>query len=328
VSAGNDSRVGVLLVNLGGPENLAEVRPFLYRLFSDPDMIRLPTPLRLAVAGLISTLRAPKSRRYYRQIGGGSPLLRHTSDQARALERRLAERGHASSVYVAMRAWKPTLDEVLDKVFADGLTDLVVLPLYPQFSVSTTGSVNNELERLLERRGAPAAPRRHYVASFYDEPGYVAAVARGIETALATFPDPEKVHVLFTAHSVPVSYIKAGDPYLHQTEETVRLVLRSLARHVDHSLAYQSKVGPVKWLEPSTQDRIAELGRAGIAQVLAVPISFVSDHIETLYEVDILYKELAGRAGIRHFQRTEALGCDAGFIDALAEIVVRSIAGA
>ena len=320
--------LGILLFNLGGPERLEDVRPFLYNLFADPEIINLPAIVRKPLAAFIAVTRAPKSRGYYRKIGGGSPLRRDTEAQGRALVARLAERGVEARAYVGMRAWHPFIDEAVDAIERDPVDELVVLPLYPQFSVSTTGSSTKELYRVLwNGHGGLRRIRRHYVTRWYDHPKYVDAVARQVEEQLPRFPDPSHVHLLFTAHSIPVSYVERGDPYLRQTEETVRLVLERLGRPLEHSLAFQSKVGPVKWLEPSTNRVIAELGARGVDEVLAIPISFVSDHIETLYEIDILYRDLAKEAQIAHFRRTEALGLDPGFIDCLADLVIERIQG-
>jgi ferrochelatase len=314
--------LGILLFNLGGPERLEDVRPFLYNLFSDPEIINLPAVLRKPLAAFIAVTRAPKSRGYYAKIGGGSPLRRDTEAQGEALVARLAERGVEARAYVGMRAWRPFIHEAVEAMQRDGVTEAVVLPLYPQFSVSTTGSSTQELYRVLwNGTGGLRGVRRHYVTRWYDNPKYVDAVARRIEAELPKFPDPDGVHLLFTAHSIPLSYIERGDPYDRHTRETVRLVLERLGRPLDHTLAYQSKVGPVKWLEPSTNDTIPALAARGVEQLLAIPISFVSDHIETLYEIDILYRDLAREAKIPHFRRTEALGLDPGFIDCLADLV-------
>ena len=317
--------IGILLFNLGGPERLEDVRPFLYNLFSDPEIINLPAILRKPLAAFIAVTRGPKSRGYYAKIGGGSPLRRVTVEQGRALEARLAERGYQVRTYVGMRAWHPFIGEAVDELLADGVTDLVVLPLYPQFSVSTTGSSTKELYRNLWRRGGVRGVRRRYITRWHEHPAYIDAVARGIAAELAKFPDPSSVHLLFTAHSIPISYIDKGDPYQRQTEATVRRVLERVPAGLEHTLAYQSKVGPVKWLEPSTESQLRALGERGVAQVLAIPISFVSDHIETLYEIDILYRELAEAAGIAHFRRTAALGLDRGFIDGLADLVIERL---
>ncbi len=318
-------KIGVLLFNLGGPERLEDVRPFLYNLFSDREIINLPAVFRLPLAAFIAVTRGPKSRGYYAKIGGGSPLRRDTEAQGRALEQALEARGIHARAYVGMRAWNPFIDEAVDAMRRDGIREAVVLPLYPHFSVSTTGSSTKELYRVVTKRGGVRDMRRRYITRWFDDPGYIDAVARRIEEQLPKFQDPDNVHLLFTAHSIPLSYIERGDPYQRHTERTVELVRERLGRPLPHSLAYQSKVGPVKWLAPSTESEIRALGERGASQVLAIPISFVSDHIETLYEIDILYRDLAAEAGITHFRRTEALGLDPGFIDSLAALVERRL---
>ena len=321
-------RTGVILFNLGGPERLNEVRPFLYNLFSDPEIIRTGIPaLRKPLAWLISTLRTRKSSGYYSLIGGGSPLRKITEAQARALEVELASMGLKAKAYVAMRYWHPFTHEAIDAILNDQITDLVVLPLYPQFSVSTTGSSIKEMKRLLDERGGVRQMRRRYITRWYDRSEYVSVVARQIEKEIALFPDPrpESVHLLFSAHSVPQSYIVRGDPYLRQTQETVRLVREKLGNSSPASVSFQSKVGPVKWLEPSTDDALRQLRGRGVEQVLTIPISFVSDHIETLYELDILYRKRADELGFSTYRRVPALNCEPEFIRALAGLVVESL---
>jgi protoporphyrin/coproporphyrin ferrochelatase len=322
--------LGVLLLNFGGPETLDDVQPYLYNLFNDPYIIQLPRPLRFlqgTIAKTISARRAPQSRGYYAKIGGGSPLRRSTEDQARALGARLAERGARASVYVGMRYWDPYIREAAERIVRDGVTELVVLPLYPQYSVTTTGTSLEEARRALKNAGLPASARVHEVCAYHDHPGYVGALASRIREALGAFPDPDGVHLLFSAHSIPEKIVDRGDPYRDHTETSVRLVLERLGAPNDHTLAYQSKIGPVKWLGPATDETIRELGRRGVRQVLAVPISFVGEHSETLYEIDILYKGLAAECGIEHFGKAPALDTEPQFVDALADLVLRQVGG-
>jgi len=321
-------RTGVVLFNLGGPETLDDVRPFLFNLFSDPEIIRTGIPfLQKPLAWMIATSRARKSSGYYRLIGGGSPLRRITDAQAAALQTELKTRGVTVSVYVAMRYWHPLTDETIDRVVKEGISDVVFLPLYPQFSVSTTGSSVKEVVRLLGAADKDRTIRRRYISRWHSEPGYIQAVARQIREEIAQFPepDPARVHLIFSAHSVPQSYIERGDPYLEQTQETVRLVCAALGNKSPHMLSFQSKVGPVKWLTPSTDSALRTLRVDGVEQVLAIPISFVSDHIETLYELDILYRDLAANLGFRAYRRVPALNCDPAFIRVLADLVVKSL---
>jgi len=317
---------GVLLLNLGGPEFLKDVRPFLYNLFSDPDIIRIRNEaLRKSLAWLVATLRQGRSRALYRQIGGGSPLRRITEGQARALHDRLVDRDCPARTYVGMRCWKPTIDEALNRILRDGIRRLVVLPLFPQYSFTTTGSCINYI------RSSPATARLQseilYVEAWHREPLYIEAVAGSIRKSLAEFPPEEagQVHLLYSAHSIPERYIAEGDPYLVQTRQTVESVQERLEAGMPHTLAFQSKVGPVKWLGPPTDRVIEELGRRGVRRVLVIPISFVSDHIETLQEIDIAYRELARKSGIRSFHRAPSLNLDPKFIDALADITVRAL---
>jgi protoporphyrin/coproporphyrin ferrochelatase len=321
-------KLGVLLFNLGGPETLADVRPFLFNLFSDPEIVRLPIrAMQKPLAWLISTARHKKSSGYYAQIGGGSPLRRITEEQAAALRGELARRGVEASVYVGMRYWRPGAEEAVDQIVRDGVDELVLLPLYPQFSVSTTGSSFKDFDALMERRNGLRSMRRHYIAQWHTHETYIEALTRQIAGEVEKFsdPNPRCVHLLFSAHSVPQSYIENGDPYLQHTEETVRLVSEKLGGLSPVHLSFQSKVGPVKWLEPSTDAKLRELASRGVEQVLAIPISFVSDHIETLYELDILYKNLADEIGIKTYRRVPALNCNPTFINALADLVCEKL---
>ncbi len=310
---------GVLLFNLGGPETMADVRPFLFNLFSDPDIIRVRNDaLRKSLAWLIATTRQRKSRDLYRQIGGGSPLRRITEEQARALSIRLAERGCPRRVYVGMQCWKPSIQSAIEKILSDQIRQLVVLPLFPQFSVTTTGSCLKHFDSLLAEQGV-TAPRTHTIREWYADPHYLEAMADTIRETAEQFSIRQDIHILYSAHSIPERYVTEGDPYQSQTEETVTRLNAALGNEFSWSLAYQSKVGPVKWLGPATKDVIVQLGREG-RRVLVVPISFVSDHIETLQEIDILYRDLAQQSGIREFRRAPALNSRAKFIDALASL--------
>jgi ferrochelatase len=319
----NTKRVGVLLFNLGGPEKLDDVRPFLFNLFADPDIIRLPLrAMQKPLAWLISTQRFKKSQGYYRKIGGGSPLRRITDEQGRSLEAELGRRGRDAQVYVGMRYWHPFIEDAIEQIIRDRIEHLVVLPLYPQYSISTTGSSLNRLNEILDSNGR-ASIQTSVIRSWQDDPHYIAALARAISRELEQFPDkdPSSTQIVFSAHSVPVRYIEEGDPYLEHTEHTVRLVMERLGPKRPHRLSFQSKVGPVKWLQPSTDETIRRLAREGASQALLVPVSFVSEHIETLYELDILYREVAEEVGLSHYRRVPALNCEPDFISALANLV-------
>jgi len=318
---------GVLLFNLGGPETLQDVRPFLYNLFSDPDIIHIKSDLlRKSLAWMIASLRQGKSRNLYRQIGGGSPLRKITEAQAAALESVLSSRDMEATVYVGMRCWKPTIDEAVDRILKDQVTHLVLLPLYPQYSMTTTGSCLKYFKALENRLGLSSKMKISAIESWFDEPLYVESMAELIEDALKAFPAREsgKVHLLYSAHSIPASYVEKGDSFLEQTERSVALINACLGNRLPSRLAFQSKVGPVKWLGPSTEEVLTDIGRNGGSSVLAVPISFVSDHIETLQEIDIQYRLLAARLGIKEFRRAAAPNLHSKFIEALAALTTRA----
>jgi ferrochelatase len=217
-----------------------------------------------------------------------------------------------------MRYSHPDTDEALAAIAREGITDIIALSLYPHYSRATVGSSINELERGLKKNAAPF--KVSYIKQFYDDPAYIAALAEKVEQALADFPDQSNVQLVFSAHGLPQSFIDSGDPYLDHIQTTVRLTMERFG-NVSHHLSFQSRAGPVKWLEPSTEAKIAELAAAGCQHLLMIPLSFVSDHIETLYEIDIQYKEEAAALGITDFRRTEALNSSPAFISCLAKLV-------
>ncbi|MCP9887963.1 ferrochelatase [Cyanobium sp. ATX 6A2] len=326
-------KVGVLLLNLGGPERIQDVGPFLYNLFSDPEIIRLPNPaLQKPLAWLISSLRAGKSQEAYRSIGGGSPLRRITEQQARELQSVLRQRGIEATSYVAMRYWHPFTESAVADIKADAVDEVVVLPLYPHFSISTSGSSFRELQRLRQADPAFAALPIRCIRSYHDDPGYIGAMAELIAREIQACPNPATAHVFFSAHGVPKSYVEeAGDPYQREIEDCSRLIIERLERDLGHAnphtLAYQSRVGPVEWLRPYTDEALQELGQQGVKDLVVVPISFVSEHIETLEEIDIEYREIATEAGITNFRRVPALDTTPSFIEGLAQLVQQALEG-
>ncbi|WP_008316660.1 ferrochelatase [Leptolyngbya sp. PCC 6406] len=321
-------RVGVLLLNLGGPEQLEDVQPFLFNLFADPEIIRLPVPwLQKPLAWFISTSRVRKSQENYSQIGGGSPLRRITEEQGGALKESLQRSGQEAEIYIGMRYWYPFTEEAVARIKRDGIEELVVLPLYPQFSISTSGSSFRLLEKLWHEDPALERIRYTIIPSWYARPGYIRAMADLIAQELDALPDPNQGHIFFSAHGVPVSYVEeAGDPYQREIEHCVELIVAALNRPNQHTLAYQSRVGPVEWLQPYTEDAIASLAEQGVQSLVVVPISFVSEHIETLQEIDIEYREVAEEAGIHSFRRVPALNTHPGFIDDMAAMVTEALA--
>ncbi len=320
-------RTGVLLLNLGGPEKIEDVRPFLYNLFSDPEIIRLPFPwLQKPLAWLISTLRSKKSEDNYQDIGGGSPLLQITEAQAEALQSKLSGEGSEIRVYVGMRYWHPFTEEAIELIKADGIEKLVILPLYPQFSISTSGSSFRVLEEMW--KNDPQLQNIEYtlIPSWYDHPDYLSAMADLIKQELQQFEHPEKVHIFFSAHGVPKTYVtEAGDPYQEEIEQCTELIMKTLNTGNPRILAYQSKVGPVEWLKPYTEDALEELGANNIKDLLVVPISFVSEHIETLQEIDLEYREVAEEVGITNFKRVPALNTHPMFIEALSNLTITAL---
>jgi len=377
-----DGSIGVVLFQLGGPDSLAAVEPFLYNLFLDPDIIDFPFArlARPALAKVISSRRARKVQEHYASIGGKSPIGELTGLQARALERELRKTLDAR-VLVAMRYWHPLTEEAIREIETQGFSRLVLLPLYPQYSRTTTGSSLNEWNRRYRPR--PDVEVRT-VVSFYDHPCYLDAVVEKINQGLAAFRTvleetdegrglsksgvrcqasgaaaPEKdrkrvsgtsggrldapprrdlgqqpvetvdlpadVVLLFSAHGVPMSVIEAGDPYQRHVEETVRLVMERGGWPNRHRLCYQSRVGPGRWLEPMLHVALQQLAAEAEHRVLVIPISFVTDHIETLSEIDIEARAFAGDLGIEQFSLMPALNDSPQFIAALASIVLQAL---
>src|ERR1700731_263569 len=288
-------RVGIVLFQLGGPDTLEAIEPFLYNLFCDPDIIDFPFARigRKPLAKLISTTRARKVQHHYATIGGGSPIRRHTECQARALEKELRNQGLDAHCFVAMRYWHPFTAEAVEQLRAANCAEVVLLPLYPQYSSTTTGSSLNEWRRLFRDN-----VRVQAIETFYRHPLYLDTVVEKIDEALARFPESGCPEVVFSAHSVPVSVIAKGDPYQRHIEETVELVMRRGGWRNRHRLCYQSKVGASKWLQPSLHRTIRDLGAERIREVCGVPIAFVSDHVETLGEIDHGAREEAAELGI------------------------------
>jgi len=329
-------KVGILFLNLGGPENLEEVEDFLFNLFNDEDIIRLPNPLKPLqgfIARGIASRRAPGSRHAYESIGGGSPIVKLTSEQGDKLEDKLSGLGVDAKVYIGMRYWYPFTEEAVDKILEDGVNRLVILPLYPQYSISTTGSSIRLLDQIINQSPRSWDPRKidhTVVPDWYDHPGYLSTQAKLIREQLAGYEDNnEEVKVMFSAHGVPESYVKAGDPYKEQIERCAEMIMdevnRDSKRRFDYTLCFQSRVGPVKWLEPYTDDVLQDLGKAGLKNLVVVPLSFVSEHVETLEEIDQEYREVAEEAGIDNFMRVPALNSDPLFIDTLVDLTMTAL---
>lgn len=317
-------KIGVVLFQLGGPDSLDAIEPFLYNLFCDPDIIDFPFArvARQPLAKMIATRRARHVARHYSEIGGQSPILEFTRRQAEALEREL-RRDLNAHVAIAMRYWHPFTSEAIDELAAHKPAELVLLPLYPQYSKTTTGSSINEWGRRFRPNGWN--PRVHIVSEFYHDPAYLDAVVAAINDSLAAFDQNSDLDIVFSAHSVPVSVIEQGDPYQRQIERTVDLVWRLGGWPARRHICYQSKVGASKWLQPSMHETIKKLAASGSQRVLVVPISFVSDHVETLHEIDIEHREQARKLGIAQFHMMPGLNDSPAFVAALAGLVRRRV---
>ena len=315
-------RVGIVLFQLGGPDTLEAIEPFLYNLFCDPDIIDFPFARigRRPLAKLISSTRSRKVQHHYATIGGGSPIRPNTERQARALELELRRDGLDAHCFVAMRYWHPFTAEAIAQLKAAGCDELVLLPLYPQYSSTTTGSSLNEWKRLFHD-DVPV----HVVDPFYREPTYLDALAEKVNETLARFPCPEGAEIVFSAHSVPMSVIEKGDPYQRQIEETVRLLMDRGGWSNPHRLCYQSKVGASRWLQPSLHHTLKVLSAEHVREVCVVPIAFVSDHVETLGEIDHEARHEAHELGITQFAMTAGLNDSPKFIQALTEIVQQAL---
>jgi protoporphyrin/coproporphyrin ferrochelatase len=315
-------RVGIVLFQLGGPDTLEAIEPFLYNLFCDPDIIDFPFARigRKALAKLISTTRARKVQHHYSTIGGGSPIRRHTERQARALETELRNQGLDAHCFVAMRYWHPFTSEAIEQLRAAQCDEVVLLPLYPQYSSTTTGSSLNEWQRLF----SDDLPL-HRVETFYRDPMYLDAVIEKVTEALSRFPDPERPEIVFSAHSVPLSVIDKGDPYQRHIEDTVRLLMDRGGWLNTYRLCYQSKVGASKWLQPSLHHTLKQLSLEQVREICVVPVAFVSDHVETLAEIDHEARHEAQHLGFTQFEMSAGLNDSPKFIRALSQIVQNAL---
>lgn len=316
-------RVGIVLFQLGGPDTLEAIEPFLYNLFCDPDIIDFPFARigRKPLARLISSTRARKVQHHYATIGGGSPIRRHTERQARALETQLRSQGIDAHCFVAMRYWHPFTREAIEQLQAAQCDEIVLLPMYPQYSSTTTGSSLNEWRRLFT-----GSVPLHCIETFYRNTIYLDSVAEKVTQALSRFPSPARPEIVFSAHSVPMSVIEKGDPYQRQIEETVQLLIERGGWSNPHRLCYQSKVGASRWLQPSLRQTLRQLASAKVREVCIVPVAFVSDHVETLGEIDHEARHEAYRLGITQFEMSAGLNDSPKFIQALGQIVQQALA--
>jgi len=316
-------RVGIVLFQLGGPDTLEAIQPFLYNLFCDPDIIDFPFARigRKALAKLISTTRARKVQHHYSTIGGGSPIRPNTERQARALERELRAQGIDAHCFVAMRYWHPFTREAIAQLHAAECDEVVLLPMYPQYSSTTTGSSLKEWNRLYT-----GDIPEHCVETFYRNTIYLDSVVEKVNQSLVRFSEQDRPEIIFSAHSIPMSVIEKGDPYQRQIEETVGLVMERGGWSNPHRLCYQSKVGASRWLQPSLTRTLRELASKKVREVCIVPIAFVSDHVETLGEIDHEARHLAQKLGFTQFEMSAGLNDSSKFIQALGQIVQDALA--
>lgn len=316
-------KIAVVLFNLGGPDSIAAIQPFLFNLFNDPAIIRAPAPIRLALAHLISRLRAPKVAPNYQLMGGRSPLVPETQKQAEALVTELqtlwAGRDVEVKAFLAMRYWRPLTKDAVAAVRAWGADEVVLTPLYPQFSTTTTGS------SLGAWKAAGGGPAR-LICCYPSAEGFVEAHAEAVRETWEAAGKPLPARVLFSAHGLPQRVIDEGDPYQTQVEETVAAVSARLPAGLQAQVCYQSRVGPLKWIGPSTEDALETAAQDKVG-VIVSPIAFVSEHIETLVELDDEYRERAEELGVPFYLRAPALGVRPGYIRALAELVDRAAFG-
>ncbi|MGH9871201.1 MAG: ferrochelatase [Pyrinomonadaceae bacterium] len=315
---------GILLLNFGGPWTLSDVKPFLYRLFANPRvLVGIPTPLRQAIAFTISQLKGPASVKSYESIGGGSPQLKWTAIQASGLHQAMP--GNQVRVEIGMRSSEPSIETALSNLEFWGAEELTLLPLFPQFSTTTTATCFDVVDETLAK--LKWQPKIHKVMSWPDHPAYISLLRSSLDQAISEAQSKLNgsktlLHVLFSAHSLPMKIVERGDPYPDDIARTVRAVTAGLSH--PWSLGFQSRNGKLTWLKPYLEDEIPRLAREGVETLVVAPISFVSDHIETLFELDQLYAELARKHGIKHYYRARCFNGDAEFPRVLKSIVMEA----
>ena len=309
----------VILFNLGGPDKLENVEPFLFNLFNDPAIISIPGIFRYPLAKFISKRRAPIAKGIYKEIGNKSPILELTQKQAQILEDALATKGDYKC-FVVMRCWHPRAVDIIKKVKEYNPNEVILLPLYPQYSASTSGSSINEWENLCKKENYKVKMKT--ICCYPTEDNFIVSHAKLIKESLKNLEN-KNFKLLFSAHGLPENKIKKGDPYQWQIEKTVEAIMSKLPdKNLDYIISYQSRVGPLKWIGPSTDEIIIKYSREKKGIVI-VPVAFVSEHSETLVELDIEYKKLAEKNGCSFYKRVPALGIEENFIKGLAELVLQ-----
>ena len=309
----------VILFNLGGPDKLENVEPFLFNLFNDPAILNLPTFLRYPLAKLIANRRAPTAKKIYQELGGSSPILKLTEEQASALESKLNEDDNGSKYkcFIVMRCWHPRAENVVKEVIDYGPDEIILMPLYPQYSAATSGSSINEWQNICKKNNFEV--KTCTLCCYPTDNNFIQAHKDEI---LKKIKNLDNFKLIFSAHGLPEKNIKKGDPYQWQVEQSVDRIVKSLSiQNLDWILSYQSRVGPLKWIGPSTEDIIIENSKLG-KQIVLVPIAFVSEHSETLVELDIEYKELADKNGCKNYLRVPALGKNENYIKAMSNLII------
>ena len=309
----------VILFNLGGPDKLENVEPFLFNLFNDPAILNLPTFLRYPLAKLIANRRAPTAKKIYQELGGSSPILKLTKEQASALEFKLNNDDNSSEYkcFIVMRCWHPRAENVVREVIDYGPDEVILMPLYPQYSAATSGSSINEWQNICKKNNFEV--KTCTLCCYPTDDNFIQAHKDEI---LKKINDLDNFKLIFSAHGLPEKNIKKGDPYQWQVEQSVDKIVKSLnIKNLDWTLSYQSRVGPLKWIGPSTEDIIVENSKLG-KQIVLVPIAFVSEHSETLVELDIEYKELADKNGCKNYIRVPALGKNENYIKAMSNLII------
>jgi len=314
-----------LFLNMGGPEKLDDVEQYLYNIFSDPYIIKLPLSfiLQKPLARLISSRRAPKSRANYEAIGGGSPLLKWSRIAAENTEKKLKDNYPQIASYIGMRYTPPFIPDQLDRIAGTGVKHIVVVSLYPHYCRATTGTALREIIGWLDGKGKKHDVTISVISEWYDHPQYIDLLNHRIVQTMNKTDDPRSAKLLFSAHSLPVKMIEQGDPYLEQVKKTAALA----AGDFEYILSFQSRSGPVRWQGPETAATVRDMGKLGVKELVVVPVSFVSDHIETLHEIDIELRELAAASGIKNFMRIESFNDDPRFIGLLADMIRDKITG-
>ena len=309
----------VILFNLGGPDKLENVEPFLFNLFNDPAILNLPTFLRYPLAKLIANRRAPTAKKIYQELGGSSPILKLTEEQASALESKLNEDDNGSKYkcFIVMRCWHPRAENVVKEVIDYGPDEIILMPLYPQYSAATSGSSINEWQNICKKNNFEV--KTSTLCCYPTDDNFIQAHKDEIVKKIKSL---DNFKLIFSAHGLPEKNIKKGDPYQWQVEQSVDRIVKSLnIKNLDWILSYQSRVGPLKWIGPSTEDIIVENSKLG-KQIVLVPIAFVSEHSETLVELDIEYKELADKNGCKNYIRVPALGKNENYIKAMSNLII------